>query len=176
MRILNNLRDGKTFKMGIEVHSFRSEIQRVKDFVTELLQTCYEDEMLDRLILAFDEIITNAYEHGNLEISKEEKVYLVSMQIFEDDLERRERKFGHRRVRVEICLSKDKCLLVVEDEGSGFDWQNELYPPRASSSKVINLSGKFSGHGLLLIKKMVDSLLYSETGNRCEISKFLKLK
>lgn len=85
--------------------------------------------------MGLTELLVNAIEHGNLGISYNEKKQLRQNDGWEDEISRRLAlpEFAERVARVKIERSSAELRFVVEDQGSGFDWQGylEFDPQRA---------------------------------------------
>jgi DNA-binding response OmpR family regulator len=85
--------------------------------------------------MGLTELLVNAIEHGNLEISYAEKKQLRQSDGWEDEVARRLRlpEFAERVAKVTIERAPDEVCFVVEDAGQGFDWQTylEFDPQRA---------------------------------------------
>ena len=121
------------------------------------------------LQLALVEMITNAIEHGNLEIdgtvkaalrSEDERSYLKLIEERKQQL-----PYKDRQVTVEMILSREQALYRVTDEGPGFDYQQVLNTP-------IPVSVSPSGRGVVLTQKLyADQLLYNAKGNQMTLIK-----
>lgn len=113
--------------------------------------------------LALVELITNAVEHGNLEISALEKIDLKTQgdQIFYDELIRRSKlaPYNLRKVKVVVSLTKDQAVFRIEDEGSGFDYLN-LPDPTNPDNLFLP-----SGRGIFLAQTFLDEVTYLGGGN-----------
>lgn len=75
-----------------------------------------------------------------------------------------------RRLSVTVTygVTDDTLTISVQDEGSGYD-HTEVADPTASGHILKN-----SGRGVYLIKKLMDTVEYNETGNRITMVKKLK--
>jgi CheY-like chemotaxis protein len=115
--------------------------------------------------VALREAIANAVFHGNLEVSSD--LLELGGTAFQDlALERRHQEpYASRRVKVEVTLSQDQVVFVIEDEGPGFD-PGSLPDPLDLS----NLE-KPSGRGLMLIRTFMDEVEFNDRGNRIRMVK-----
>ena len=128
--------------------------------LASLLVRAYPDP--DRVSMGVWELLINAVEHGNLDVSYEEKTDLMQEQrILEELAARLERpEFKNRVVRVFLERGSNHLTLTVEDEGKGFDWKQylELSPDRAFHAH---------GRGIAMAKALsFDELTYEDRGNR----------
>ncbi len=110
------------------------------------------------------ELLVNAVEHGNLEISYEEKTHLLMSRQWHEEIENRLRdpRYQDRVVQVNFRKEASRIILTICDEGKGFDWQPylEIQPER-----VFHLHGR----GIAMARRIsFDSLDYKGCGNCVE--------
>ncbi|MBR1714418.1 MAG: cyclic nucleotide-binding domain-containing protein [Treponema sp.] len=118
------------------------------------------DEERFNLQMAMMELLTNALEHGNLEISYEEKTEW--MMNGGDMLELLAQKaamseFMDRKIYIEYKIGKLTSKFVIRDCGDGFDWRKIL------NSKADDT--ELHGRGVGLSASLVQNLTYNEKGN-----------
>ncbi|MFN4238134.1 MAG: response regulator [Vogesella sp.] len=107
------------------------------------------------------ELIVNAIEHGNLEVSYEEKTRLQSQECWESELEQRlaDPVLGRRRVWVDMAREAGCLRFTIRDEGRGFDWQN--FQDSAPDALLAS-----HGRGILIARKLsFDLVEYQGCGN-----------
>jgi len=119
---------------------------------------CDEPEIV---VLGLSELLINAVEHGNLGIEFEQKSRLREAGQWEEEIQRRlqQQEFKDRRAKLNISVSDDSWVFLIEDEGDGFDWHNflELAPERAFAP---------NGRGIALARQLAfSSLEYQGKGN-----------
>jgi CheY-like chemotaxis protein len=136
---------------------FRTTVE-ARDIATLLANACPDPQ---RVVLGLTELMLNAVEHGNLDISYDEKSALISQDRLEDEISRRLEipPYLGRQVRVSCSRGRDEVRYVIQDEGAGFDYSRylELDPARAFDSH---------GRGIALAAKMsFDGLEYQGCGN-----------
>lgn len=113
---------------------------------------------------ALQELLFNAVEHGNLDISHDEKKQAVAEDRYDALLSERSARpeLRDRRVIVEISCNAGAHRLKyrIADQGRGFDW-------RALADRKPDLVGlaEGSGRGLLLARSLFPDLTYNERGN-----------
>jgi serine phosphatase RsbU (regulator of sigma subunit)/anti-sigma regulatory factor (Ser/Thr protein kinase) len=131
------------------------DAQLVSAFISEL---CPQPA---RQALGVSELLLNAIEHGNLEISGPEKARLVREGTFQSVLAARaeDPQFAEREVTVWLRRSSDHVEIVCEDQGPGFDW-------RALEGLTLGDPNGPSGRGIALSRALAfDSLEYLGRGN-----------
>lgn len=109
-----------------------------------------EDERFNLQIVLM-ELLTNAIEHGNLEISREEKNRWMSRggDILELVALRAEMpQYKNRKITINYAIGKSKSRFTITDDGNGFD-----------SNKAA------AGHGLNLSEDLVSKLFFNKKGN-----------
>jgi len=107
------------------------------------------------------ELIINAVEHGNLEISYAGKSQLLKQGKLHEEIERRleDEQFRSRRVKLSYHMLGEELRVTIIDEGHGFNWQEymDINPERMvdSHGRGIALANLFS----------FDRLEYQGNGN-----------
>jgi len=79
----------------------------------------------DRVLLGLTEILINAVEHGNLGITYDEKSALLTDNTWAEEIEARlaDEKYAGKIATVEFSKNDDNYMLIIKDQGSGFDWE-----------------------------------------------------
>jgi len=115
---------------------------------------------LVRVGKALHEILVNAIEHGNLELSsdlRESGDRSAYLQLAEE--RRRQEPYRDRQVHVTARFTHDQVVYIIRDEGPGFD-PATLPDPTAPA----NLE-RTTGRGILLIRTFMDEVHFNATGN-----------
>ena len=131
---------------------------------------------LDRYCLAEDaipirmgirEMLVNAIEHGNLNITFDEKTDATRGEDYFDLLATRQKdpRYRDRRVVLRYSLNADRVRVVITDEGEGFDPELRGKDP----GKEI-----YHGRGILLARSIFDLVQYNERGNRVLLVKYFR--
>ena len=119
--------------------------------------------------LSLIEIITNAIEHGNLEITGAEKTELISKggsEYFTELMRRaREAPYFDRKVSVSARINGEEAVFHVEDEGAGFAF-NDLPDPRDPDNLFLP-----HGRGILLARTFMDQVDFLGNGNTVRLTK-----
>lgn len=127
------------------------------------------EEQAFHIRLTLSEVLTNAMEHGSLEISLEEKIVALEDGTFEELFAQRMARpdLAGRVVSVSMDLSPSEVRYIIGDEGPGFNVEkvmDRLSEPRPELP---------CGRGLYLIKHFMDGFRYSRGGRRVELIKQL---
>ena len=139
---------------------FRYRTQDDAHALAALLAKAFPDP--ERVSMGVWELLINAVEHGNLEITYEEKTKLMQERRMAAEVQARLERPAFRERRATAVLERDAegLRLIVEDEGPGFDWAPylELSPDRAFDTH---------GRGIAMAKALCfDEVRYEGRGNR----------
>lgn len=151
---------------------FNSDIMSVPNIVDYILrETGNRINISERFgfELGLNELITNSIEHGNMEISSEEKKTAIEnnklLQLYKSKF--KEPEIANRTITVKLNISKEIIELEIIDEGKGFDRQNICDPLKAVNAKEL------VGKGIFLSKHYFDEMEYIGKGNIVRIKKYL---
>lgn len=114
-----------------------------------------------RVVLGLSELLLNAVEHGNLEITYQEKSAYLQNGSFEQQILHRLAlpAFEHRVATLSIQRFSDHLQFTVTDEGKGFDWQQYL---QMSPDRAFDMHGR----GIAMANMLsFDQLQYQGKGN-----------
>jgi hypothetical protein len=114
------------------------------------------------LQMTLAELLTNALEHGNLNISFEEKTKW--MEEHGDCLGLIARRaadpiYAGRQICINYAIGKLKSAFSIRDEGTGFNWQ-KYADKEAASNKELH------GRGIKLSLGLVTKMAYNKRGNQ----------
>ena len=103
----------------------------------------------------------NAVEHGNLQISYDEKTELQETEEWETEITRRLSlpDFAHKQATIRLHRSAEAIEFIITDQGLGFDWKRylDMSPDLAFASH---------GRGIALARALsFDTLEYRGVGN-----------
>ena len=145
-------------KFNTDINAPRLIVDRLMD---ELAPDYFESEARANIEIGLSELVTNAIEHGNLDITFEEKSEMLKTFSLEDLYSKRlkDKKLADRKVTVEYAFSPEKCEWTITDEGNGFD-PNTIPDPLAEE----NLES-LHGRGIFFSRHLFDSVEYLGKGN-----------
>lgn len=125
----------------------KSEIKKTVEWYEKILKKYNIDS---KALLIFNELLMNAYEHGNLAIeNKDEMILQNNYDLFLLKREKNCRKI----IKIYFYKTKKYYITKICDEGKGFDLNS------------INVK-KYSGRGIFISKKLSDGLFYNKKGNK----------
>jgi DNA-binding response OmpR family regulator len=144
--------------------------------INQLLQNARKvlnREHLRELNVALYEVILNAMEHGNLEISREEKANHLGAGDYLAFLKSRmmEDRVAQRGVDILYRMDRWGLHFEIKDQGPGFDWKKEAL-------RQCDLGGCLdaSGRGLILARFYVDRMEFNDAGNTVHLTVLASFK
>lgn len=135
-------------------------IRFIMRHIAENIQT--DSDILGKVKIALSEMLTNAVEHGSLEMTDLKKSDVFESEEYREVFQARKNsdKYGERLIRIECLYDKTQLEISVEDDGEGFD-MNSIPDPIYEK----NLTAS-SGRGIFLAKMNVEKLTYNRKGNK----------
>ncbi len=126
----------------------------------------FETTELLRIGIALQECLSNAINHGNLELDSE--LRQEDESIFHTLGEARRAKWPYcdRKVRVRATFARQQVTFVIRDEGPGF-LVNKVKDP----TDKVGLH-RIGGRGLLLIRAFMDAVSHNARGNEITLVKY----
>ncbi|MCP4137291.1 MAG: PAS domain-containing protein [bacterium] len=122
------------------------------------------------LRIALREILMNAIEHGNLNITFNEKTEALKKNSYLALVahRREDPRYRNRKVHIEFTIDAQKAMFVISDEGKGFDAKKFLNKePEEENRKLLP-----HGRGLFMAKEIFDEISYNEKGNKVVLVKY----
>lgn len=153
-----HVRDSARTLSLMDLGRFRYRTQEEAENLTYLLAAACPDP--DRAAVGLAELLINAVEHGNLEITYEETSDAIEhrnrAELIRNRLE--DPRFSGRFAELRFEHLPDRYRFLVKDQGPGFDWKRylELSPDRAYDSH---------GRGVYMASNCFDRLEYLGHGN-----------
>ncbi len=145
------------FSLGYEATVARALISHLQD---ALAQLNFGDQVtLLQISTALGEAITNAIDHGNLELDSAMRD--GSSRYRELGKQRSQiEPYCNRRVTLTATLTPEQVVYTIEDEGPGFDPHS--LPDPTHPENIL----KSSGRGIMLIRTFMHEVSYNERGNQ----------
>jgi YesN/AraC family two-component response regulator len=157
-------------EMEIEIESDMNLVQSLANYLSEKTGNYFDSKERMRIELGINELLINAIEHGNWDISYEEKNQaLLDDRISDLYKTKREDPINiDKKVLVKFKLSEKFCEWIITDEGKGFDWKTVYNPIDTKLSRM-------NGRGILLSKLQFDELEYIGKGNVVRLKKYFNI-
>lgn len=144
----------------IDTCKFRYQTLAEAESLAAFIANCFPDP--ERVLGGLGELLINAIEHGNLDIGYDRKTELVALGTWRAEVDRRQALPEHNQkfATATIARKEDGIYVIIEDEGTGFDWKKYLRidPARA---------GDNHGRGIAQARAIsFDRMNYNEAGNK----------
>lgn len=155
-----NYFEGKEWQLPTDIRIVNSAVAELRK---RLQEATWKGEVINDLEVAFREMLVNAIVHGNLGVktkSEEESWQDVAL---------REQARGKidRSIHIKLDIASDKAVVVIRDEGEGFDWKKQTNTESEEGDIL-----KTSGRGMrYFVATLVDSINYNEKGNEVTLTK-----
>ena len=127
---------------------------RMREFIASLASLNLDESERNDLQLAVEELVQNAIEWGD-------------------------REDPEKHVRVSYALFSDRILIMVRDEGEGFNpaaVPDPTIDPFEHLQKRLLAGKRAGGYGIHLTRRVVDDIIYNADGNAVIITKFISEK
>ncbi len=122
------------------------------------------------LRLGLREIIFNAIEHGNLNISFKEKTEATMKSDYIQYIHHRQKddRYRAKKVYIEFSLTPERVQYKVTDEGNGFDYREmmEFIKNKADMESLAH------GRGLTMAFTIFDEVIFNKRGNQVLLTKY----
>ncbi len=152
-------REEGSFVCGNDPLDIRFYINFLVSYLYNTNRISSEDRM--NLQMALSELLTNAVEHGNLNISYQEKSdWIMNGGNVLDLIKTRAQdpKYKGRKIKINYSIHNKASAFRITDSGDGFDWKKVL-ERRAANTDT-------HGRGISLSRSFVKNLSYNEKGNQ----------
>lgn len=111
------------------------------------------------------ELLTNALEHGNCNITFDEKTAWLEKGGNILDLINEKRKnpeIEAKKIQISYIIGKEKSTFSIIDEGNGFDWRSRM---EKAKDPIAAFTEETHGRGMVLSNSLVSNLRYNDKGN-----------
>lgn len=125
----------------------------------------FDESTLVQLTTALTESITNAIDHGNLELDSEMREEDDGSYRRLGDERTKQPPYCDRKVTITFVLTQSEAKIIVHDEGPGFD-PSSLPDPTDPENLL-----KASGRGIMLMETFLDEVIFNEKGNEVTLIK-----
>lgn len=158
--LTNEMRRHKASFNLIESCKFKLTTLDEAECLAAFAAHCFPDP--ERVVQGLAELITNAVEHGNLEIGYARKSKLIEEGTWRAEIDKRLSmpEYSTRRVEVSIARRQDGIYVIITDQGAGFNWQEYMTIDSARA-------GDNHGRGIAQANALsFDKLTYNNEGNQ----------
>jgi two-component system, sensor histidine kinase LadS len=158
-------------KQCLSIDNYFITAEDISHRITRNLIKYMDHKKVYILRIGLREIIINAIEHGNFNISFEDKSELMNDNNYFMFIAERQQdpKYRNRRVQIEYSIDSQKAVYQVTDEGNGFDHEKIL------KGDYINVNKEMLAHGrgITMAKNYFDEINFNDKGNQVTLVKYL---
>jgi len=157
-------------KFTLEFNTEFNKIPKIVDKVIVESNLDIEDNEKINIELGLVELITNAIEHGNLNINYLEKQKALDNGVLGELYTERMKSpvYQNRAVTINFFADPEKFQWTIIDEGNGFDWK--ILPDPTDEEHILELNGR----GVFISRFLFDKIEYIGNGNTVVATKFIK--
>ncbi|HBE02557.1 MAG: hypothetical protein A2096_01975 [Spirochaetes bacterium GWF1_41_5] len=151
-------------KKSITLHSADMRDAEISGFFLDSFfqsaKTIFSDSNYMGILNAVYEMLFNAYEHGNLHITSDEKEDALQKNNYQQLLDERFAVYQGTKIYMDYEFNRRRIKISIEDEGDGFNHDAifEMLKLRQIDS--------YSGRGITIARHFFDSVDYNYSGNR----------
>ncbi len=144
-------------------------IDRIVYAITAEFVLFFKFSDLEKMRVGISEILTNSIEHGNLEITADEKFKATEEGSYYELINERltTPKFATRTTHLSIDLHDKILTITITDQGKGFD-TTKLPDPTDAECLL-----KLHGRGIFITRMYFSEIKYNEKGNEVKLIKKL---
>jgi ABC-type nitrate/sulfonate/bicarbonate transport system substrate-binding protein len=156
------------------------QVFKIKNYLTHVDAICHRlplaalrysnQDTVFNIRLFLREMLINAIEHGNLNISFDEKTELQATGDYLQFLIERQKepKYTNKFVTIEFIVNPELISFRITDEGSGFD-HKKMLQRKKDDKEIQSLS---HGRGIIMTRNFFDIVEYNEKGNSIYLVKY----
>lgn len=149
-----------TFVMDNDPFNVRAYANLVSNFLYN--SNFIDQDGRERLHVAIFEMLMNAVEHGNCDISYKEKTEWLETKGDILELLREKTKdpeVRRKRVYFSYRITPERSYFTIRDQGKGFDWRSQM----KKREEQVNFG--LHGHGIQMTNHYMENLSYNDAGN-----------
>lgn len=164
--------ESETGRYAIE--NFLTTADLLNDRISRSLARYFHDDQVQESRIVLREMLVNAIEHGNLEVSYDEKTKAQSEGNYLNLIRTRQSQVPYRGRRVSVAFSMNhlRIWIRIADEGPGFDHHAMKLGEEARMKSL----SESHGRGIGLARMLFDIVRYNEKGNVVTLVKWVKKK
>lgn len=158
-------------KIELSMNNYLRNAELVSQKITSQLSKYLSNVEQTEVRSSVREIIINAVEHGNLNISFDEKSKALIEGNYLEFLQKRQEdpRYSQKRVKIEYSFTREFVAYRITDEGRGFDHKKHM----EKSIEEMNEAHIQHGRGILMTKSVFNRIEYNDRGNQVSLIKYL---
>lgn len=156
-------------KMILSIDNYIIGVDFVASRLTAGLGKNFDQATILHVKMGLQEIMVNGIEHGNLNITFDEKTAATESGTFQNlvNIRQKDPRYKTRKVTIEYVLSKNFVQYIITDEGDGFDYQKIMNKIHTE----VQANMLTHGRGINMAGIVFDSIEYNNKGNEVLLTK-----
>ena len=153
-----------TERLSLKVENYITMVGDIVDKLTSSLRRYLEESDVMMIKMGLNEMIVNAMEHGNLNVTFDEKTKAQEEgRLFDFMSERRQLpEYSEKKVLIDYFFDETKVIYRITDMGPGFDYQKIM--DRVKNE--VNQQSLSHGRGIIMTQAVFDRVEYNNKGNQ----------
>jgi len=160
----------KQERITFEMDNYLRNAEIISNKLTQHLTKYTDPSTVLNIKTSLREMIINAIEHGNLNITYDEKTQAMAEGNYLQFIQKRQEnpRYKNRIVTIEYVLNPKMVAYRITDEGNGFDVKKIM------KKKADHLNQELSQHGrgIIMTKDIFDIVEYNDKGNQVSLVKY----
>lgn len=160
----NMLKYVEAEKMRLSIGNYLIAAEEICNRLVLNLPKYVDKQTTSAIKLGLREIIINAIEHGNLNISFEEKSKATNDGNYLEFVLSRQKdpNYKDKKVTIEFLLNSNKVMYKIEDEGNGFNYREIIQ----KIQNTVDEDMLAHGRGLRMAFNIFDEVKFNKKGNQ----------
>ncbi|HQP49864.1 MAG TPA: PAS domain S-box protein [Spirochaetota bacterium] len=153
-----------------EIENKLTIVEEISHRLTRDLFRHLSVDQVNMVRLGLRETIINAIEHGNFEITFDEKSEAKYFSAYINLIAERRMLPGHagKKVFIDYHLTPERVRYIIRDQGNGFSYNDFLNTTQQKTDEI----PIHHGRGIALTLKSFDTVHYNDQGNEVTLIKF----
>ncbi len=153
-----------TERLSLGVENYITMVGDIVDRLTANTKRCLDEGDVMMMKMGLQEMIVNAMEHGNLNVTFDEKTKAQEEgRLFEFMSARRQLpEFRDKKVNIDYYFDETKVIYRITDMGEGFDYHKIMNRVK----NEVNQQGLTHGRGIIMTQAVFDKVEYNDKGNQ----------
>ncbi len=154
------------------IENFLTTADLLNDRISRGLVRYFGDDQIQETRIVLREMLVNAIEHGNLEVSYDDKTKAQAEGTYLQLIRSRQTAAPYRGRRVFVAFSMNhlRIWIRISDEGPGFDHRTMEAGEEARMKSMSSMHGR----GIGLARMLFDTVRYNEKGNAVTLVKWVQ--
>ncbi len=145
---------------NITISSRFAAVERARDWLKLKTSEVMPPSQQILFLPLVSEFLMNAYEHGSLRLTEQEKAELIASGKYHDELRRREMECK-AKIEVGVSIVGDEIAVNVTDPGYGFNYKRYQ---KMSEEEMIERLSMPNGRGIQMAMQYFDKVSFSKGG------------